>query len=697
MAAEKETGPPTNNQSYKETFFGRIFQRILESGIPITKALNYILAGYVLGTAITILWYKFMTNSQLNTGRWSCLVILGLIVILLAYNKDVRCVATLSLPILCSSKGRSVIIALAFFLAATGPTVNMFHNIDVMVSSLSCGQMQLKEALGEMLDTLKKPLVSIKEAIQNAVQDLGNVLRKVQEVMLNIQALITAILSVMKNAFGWLRNIVSMCNKEFGTPYERCLNISRNAIEDCEIKLGPVKGLCQVTHIFSMLCYPSKIVDAICVLVAFANETIIDTVMKKLKSFNAEVRKLFDVSINFDHDFYFKTTSSKELSEIRRDIMRDIRKRLNTFVLIFGWLDVIGLLMFVLIVLKALYFRLKYIHNPGYQNTYISKEFLEIDDNRRSLNMETAMPLTFMEKLKYPRLSDCLLTRQEWLTMARSGVFLTISSIQLFCICFADYSLFWILAMISYYGHKELGFTVPPYITVEVEGGGLVGEIFGGIVHAFEPIAQNFTMDPRTCLPMPRKPNYGKFKLIVMLSLLSWIFLFCQPYGLRLRHIIMRLYYPHVARQRAIWLYNRILMKRMSFFKLARRKARIKFTKNKEGDDFTFLDWLRARTEKNRLWRWLLGDRNANKCLLCTTPLNDISRVSCETIGCKALYCRNCYQESNNICCICHNPMEYGDFSDISEVEDSSDDPDAMHIDETDDECLIKKWNEFIE
>ncbi|XP_061389998.1 DC-STAMP domain-containing protein 2-like [Musca vetustissima] len=631
-----------------------------------------------------------------NTARWLALIILGFVVIFLSYSKDIRCIASLSIPILCSSKGRSLIIALAFFMAATGPTLNLFRNIDVMVSSLSCGQMQLKQALGEMLDTLKKPLVAIKDAIHNAVNDLRNVLKKVQHVLLTIQALIVMILATMKNAFAWLRNIVRMCNKEFGTPYERCMKIAHDAIRDCEMKLGAVKSLCQVTQLFAMLCYATKVVDVICVLVVFVNESIIETVMERLKMFTDEVKRLFDVSITFDHDFYFKTTTSRELDDIKKDIMFDIHSRMKTFVLIFGWLDMLSLFMFALIVFKAIYFRLKYLHNFSYQNYYITKDFVEIDENRKNLHMETALPLSFMEKMKYPWLTDCRLTHQEWLAISRSGVFLAISSIQLFCICFADYSLFWLLAMISYYGHKEKGFTIPPYITVEIEGGGFVGEIFGGIVHAFEPISQNYTMDPHNCLPLPHRPNYGQYYLIGMLLAFAWMFLFCQPYGLRLRHIVMRLYYPDVARQRAIWLYNRILLKRISFFKLARRKARMTFTKNKTGDNFSLLDWLRVKTEGYWLFRLILGHRKADKCLLCGTPLND-SLVKCETIACKAVYCKKCFQESNNICCICHNPVDYGDFSDLSEVEDSSDDPNVIHFDETDGECLIKKWNEYID
>ncbi|KAM7354818.1 DC-STAMP domain-containing protein 2-like [Cochliomyia hominivorax] len=599
-----------------------------------------------------------------------------------------QCTVTLAIPILCSSKGRSVIIATAFFIAATGPTVNIFHNIDIMVTSLTCGQMQLKEALSDMLDTLNKPLVAIKEAISNCIRELRKVLKNVQNVLLRIQDLIMAILNGIKQGFNWLENIVKMCNTEFGTPFERCMNISRTAMEDCRSKLGPIKGLCQLTHVFSMLCYTAKIVDVVCVLVDFVSDDIIATVMAKLEMFVAEIKNLFDVSISFDHDFYFQTTSSKELKQVQKDIMSDIHKKMNTFVLIFGWLDLTSMLLLFVIIIKAIYFRLKYIHNPGYQNCYITNEFLEIDEQRKRLQMETVLPLTFLERFKYPKITDCRLTRQEFLGIARSSMFLIITTIQLFCICFADYCLYWILAMISIFGHKHSGFEVPPYITVDVQGGGFIADIFRGIVHAFEPIAQNYSMDSETCLPNPRIPNFSNYIIIAMIVSMAWIFLFFQPYGLRLRHIIMRLYYPEAARQRAIWLHNKILLKRMSFFKLARRKARLLFKKTPSDENVYCLEWLRARTEQYWCCRILLGKRSKDKCLLCGTSLDNDKRVKCDTIGCSAVYCKNCFQESYHTCCICNHPTQYGDFSDISEVEDSSDDPDTVHVDETEDYCV---------
>lgn len=71
---------------------------------------------------------------------------------------------------------------------------------------------------------------------------------------------------------------MKMCNTKFGTPYERCMNVSKVAMQDCLEKLGPIGGLCHLTHIFSAICYAAKIVDVICVLVEFVDYSVIDTV-----------------------------------------------------------------------------------------------------------------------------------------------------------------------------------------------------------------------------------------------------------------------------------------------------------------------------------------------------------------------------------------------------------------------------------
>lgn len=100
---------------------------------------------------------------------------------------------------------------------------------------------------------------------------------------------------------------------------------------------------------------------------------------------------------------------------------------------------------------------------------------------------------------------------------------------------------------------------------MNVEGKGVTSDILRGIGLAFEPFKLNGTITIHECIPKPYPPEYSTYYLICGLCILSWTFSFLEPYGLRVRHIIMRYYYPHIARNRAIWLYNKIIFERSKF------------------------------------------------------------------------------------------------------------------------------------
>lgn len=83
----------------------------------------------------------------------------------------------------------------------------------------------------------------------------------------------------------------------------------------------------------------------------------------------------------------------------------------------------------------------------------------------------------------------------------------------------------------------------------------------------------------------------------VSLILLCWVLTILEPYGLRLKHVVMSYYYPERARQRAVWLYNNILRSRGGFLKFIRRQLRRKFGKSKDGviEKVSLMDRLRAK------------------------------------------------------------------------------------------------------
>lgn len=72
-----------------------------------------------------------------------------------------------------------------------------------------------------------------------------------------------------------------MCNKELGTPFERCSRAFENAITDCHAKLGPLfSWLCSIVYLVKAVCYIVKVFDIVCFVVDFINDSIIAVVYR---------------------------------------------------------------------------------------------------------------------------------------------------------------------------------------------------------------------------------------------------------------------------------------------------------------------------------------------------------------------------------------------------------------------------------
>lgn len=380
---------------------------------------------------------------------------------------------------------------------------------------------------------------------------------------------------------------------------------------------------------------------------------------------------MFFVSVHFDHHFYFKTVASKNFSQIHANIAHELEDRSNNLFLFFNIIGLISSIFFIMILLRAIKYKHKFLTKDRFDNFYINHEFLAIDEQRKSNNMETILPFTSREKRKYIRLTSIYLIRKEKLRVARSAFFLIISSIQLGSIILMDYSLFWILLTIRRIGKQEKGVVMPPMISLGVEGSGLLAEMYRGMFEAFDPMREEYAVDPIPCLPLPFLPDFDQYLKIFGVIFMCWVLLIFEPYGLRLRQIVMNSYYPERARNRAIWLYNNIIRKRSNFFKIARRQARRKLLKDKSGvieENFGCMDYIRARLGHYRILRFLLGSSKDTHCILCgKTLIEKDDFIDCVSPNCKGKYCNICFNEIRRKCFLCHEPIDYGDSSDYSE------------------------------
>lgn len=223
---------------------------------------------------------------------------------------------------------------------------------------------------------------------------------------------------------------------------------------------------------------------------------------------------------------------------------------------------------------------------------------------------------TFDEHYLLSQLVSWRLSKSERIRIIRRALHLLTSTMQVYSLMGIDYALYWLLSTIRYYGLKQAGFdgwycniinqvhayyifcAVPPVFTIQIIGMGLIADFVHGLVDAFSTLVDSFHIDPKPCLPVPSPPNLMRYAEIFVLLTLVWFMLFFEAYVLRMRQVVMNRYHPDRSRERAGWLYQQIVRKRMSFVKFARRKVRRRFHKDGFVEQVRFMDWVRAKLDQ---------------------------------------------------------------------------------------------------
>ncbi|CAL1680219.1 unnamed protein product [Lasius platythorax] len=590
-------------------------------------------------------------------------------------RKRLRCIIFLLLPQFFSKRGRQALMAYAFILTLTGPGKNTLHNTSILSESLVCGQEQLKQAVKSVIDLIKEPFYALRDAISKVIKTVKVVVKKIKRTLVAIKRLVLSILRVITSVFQWLGSIVNICNKKLGTPFDRCQRVFDGAVADCKAKLGPLfGGICNLTYIVGALCYIVKPLDFICMLVSYVADTLVDAVRKKIKRFTRHIKAMFYVKVKFSHSFHFETNQSKTIEDVSTGIITEVRSRTDKFLTFFDWMSFMTAFFIVFMLLRIIYYRHKWLTNDRFDNQYLTDDLRTIDLIRTRQEKETILPLNRRERNQYIPLTSVTLIRVEKVKLAKSAVFLCLTTFKICIHMMADYSLYWILSTIRLHGRIETKVQRPNSVGVYVSGNGYLADLYRSIVKAFTPHAKDAEIDMTPCLPDPIPPDLDRYTQIATLIGFCWIMAIFEPYGLRLRHVVMSKYHPERAKQRAAWLYNHIIRSRGSFLKFARRQLRRKFgmTEGERIERVTFRERCLAICPfLNKLF-----PRKQNMCLLCgaVERSDQEPHIKCATPDCVGLFCIQCFADLQNLCTICRSPVEYGDLSDISEERDSSDD-----------------------
>ncbi|XP_026805112.1 DC-STAMP domain-containing protein 2-like [Rhopalosiphum maidis] len=650
-------------------------KKILETNGTFANFLLKSLLGFMSGIVLTMGMFMFLLL-QLNYSYTKATVVsstIGSVLTLgLAFSPICRCIFMMVLPQLFSDKGRHALLMYAFILSFSGPSKTTLHNTGVLSESLTCLQDEIKSAIRQIVDIIKKPLLAVRSSITRIKADLAVIINKMKKGMLAVKKTVTELVRTIKSAYEWLYSVMNICNKKVGTPYQRCTKMFDNALDECKVTVSPTfDWMCSISYVISNVCYTVKFLDSLCEFFEFINESIFGAIQNSLKSYVRHMKNMFYVSIEFKHSFAFESTPSKLTSDIIRGIITEIKYKIENVVMLFDWAGSIFSFFFLYVFVRVLRYRQKYLTVDSFDNKYLTTELYELDERKQILDRPTIMPLT--------RRTSARLIPKERKALFRSLAILLLATFKILIQMAVDYSLYWILITVRKYGRLSSQLDPPRMVDVNIDGDGILADLYKTIIQTFKPVANEMNMDTMSCLPNPWPPNYDCYRRIIVVLTLTWFLAIMQPYGLRFRSYVMGYYHPDVARTRAVWLHNHIIRRRINFVKFARRFLRRKFGLGggeSTTQDTSFLDLIYSKYPiLDRIW----SRKKQIVCFLCGYKAKKIDLksgeiVSCDNGNCKGVYCSKCFTDIDNKCTLCSNPINYGDITDISEEKDSSSD-----------------------
>ncbi|KPJ07311.1 DC-STAMP domain-containing protein 2 [Papilio machaon] len=615
------------------------------------------------------------------------------------------CLVFLLIPQFFSRVGRYTLTCYALVLILTGPATNTLKNSEVLSESMACHQEQIKTSVKDIMDSIKNPFNAMKDWIERMTEGIKGIAKKLKTTLITTHRLVINIANVLESSFPWLNSITKKCNQKLGTPYQHCVRML-NLGSSSRILRSKVPRFFNFDYLAEVSCQSLKRFRRICEIADYTRTTIVATMKRKFKSFARRVQSLFYVKIHFHHSYSFSSNASRSASQVAAGIVTEIRNRADPLLTWLSWSSCVTSLFLLLIIFRAKKYQHMYDTRSRFDNRYVTKELRNLDFERLKEGKETVLPLNRREKAKYITTTSFRLLASEKVYLTRSIVHMVITTFKLLIHMAADYSLYWVLMTIRYHERFQTPLQPgPTNVGVHISGSGPVAEMLRSLIGFLTIPLTAHPSSTVSCLPNPAPPDLYRYTQIGVLIFLLWFFALFEPYGLRLSHVIMGHYRPERAKARALWLYNHILKSRGGFMKFARRKLHKEYKYLKK-DELTFVEWLDSILP---CWwlRCLLGTvPKEPNCLLCgsieETNKLDSKLVRCDTSKCPGVYCERCFNDLGQLCTICLNPEDYGDFSDVSLEKGSSEDSnsDCQDFDEqmdTEDDANFRQTKYIID
>lgn len=277
---------------------------------------------------------------------------------------------------------------------------------------------------------------------------------------------------------------------------------------------------------------------------------------------------------------------------VARDMLDFITDKYRWQKLLFDtlWLiyDIYTTITFFVIVKQANEYRKKYLSQIGFDNCYITGQFVHLDRRKRAQGNEGLLPLTRDEQEEYITTFTCKRrTDEEKETQCASCMMIALFLAFVLALVYLD-DIFYSL-LISIHDHaliyyREVG---RHELKVNVFGDGAVARLVRRLTNRLSSVYDlNRSTSSEGCLPSARRTT-GAFYL--QLSYLILIYVAIDQvsiYAMRFRRLTAAFFYPEKEEQRVVYLYNLIQMNRRRLQKVGwNRKLADEYDAATEGQE----------------------------------------------------------------------------------------------------------------
>ncbi|XP_054166871.1 DC-STAMP domain-containing protein 2-like [Oppia nitens] len=623
---------------------------------------------FIFGLILAFLTYLFLSSQELvSDTKLISMTIIALVVFALIapFKEIILCLTLIALPSILSSKLRFILVAIIVYAVLFKLSPNITANVLKGVSSAGCSVWGAgKGGKDLVISNIKQHIQKLLHIIQNTYRQIKRSLKKFNEAMKRLLQSID-IRKMCK------QNRMNKFNKKcINDMHLSLLSVDMTPVFICDAITNGAQSTCQSIKQMSAKIYNQTII--------LVNQTI-EEILYDLYV-DIELNHELNHSINISVDFDTAVSSIGRQFWERHYILSHMSYLANIRIII---LIIITFWIFIMSVIYLIMFK----KSDPWDNVYIDEEFMEIDKKRSDLGKETVLPLTLIEQDRYVSTFDITMTRPEMIRFFIGFIMFSYIFGQLSIYFIVDYLVNWLIHLYNSVLDIFIEVLSPSSFTIKIEGQNLMAHSMRGMQDSFD-IKEKMIKKFESCKAVPNPPNVELYKKMSLLLLVVLMTVFCGSYGLRLRHYVAGLFYPHRIPVRTVWLYNHILITRGNIFEFWRKQMRQKTYGDIDGpESVSLFERLCHEYKYLRIICTVLGVYEKQvSCVVCGIRVKDDGSdqsISCVN-KCGAYYCFDCLGGLNNICINCMNTIDYINIGDISEEMDSSDEDIPYTLDDED-------------